>query len=91
MQNEFQEEILSSHVSEQRLKLQHETQLKTLRHHTELSQYQSLVTLGTHYEANMHQQSGDSMRPQQTEKPQSGPYLLGENFKRLNRVAHCID
>lgn len=38
----------------------------------------------------MHQQSGDSRRPQQSEKPQSGPYLLGENFKRLYRVAHCI-
>lgn len=33
---------------------------------------------------------GDSRRPQQSEKPQSGPYLLGENFKRLYRVAHCI-
>lgn len=32
----------------------------------------------------MHQQLGDSRTPQQ-----SGPYLLGENFKRLYRVAHC--
>lgn len=84
-------DIINSHVIERRLKLQHGTQLKTLRQHTELSQYQSLVTLGTYYETNMHQQPGDSMRPQQSQKPQSGPYLLGENFKRLNRVAHCID
>lgn len=40
-------------------------------------------------ETSMHQHSGDSRRPQQGEKPQSGPYLLGENFKRLYRVAHC--
>lgn len=28
-------------------------------------------------------------RFKENEKPQSEPYLLGENFKRLYRVAHC--
>ena len=45
----------------------------------------SQEALGQVGESNMQQHSGDS----KSEKPPSGPYLLGENFKRLYRVAHC--
>lgn len=49
----------------------------------------SQIAIGQVGDKSLEKHAPGRRRFKENEKPQSGPYLLGENFKRLYRVAHC--